>query len=343
MTTRALAVTLLCGLCSSAGADQYLLRMATIAPDGTSWAREIKAFGREVEEATNGEVRMKWYFGGIAGNDVNATERVRKSQLDGIGSGGMLCERLAPTFRALRLLGVYQSRDEVAYVARKLRPVFDQEYRAAGFTNMGEGVLGPIEVLSRHPLRSMSDLRKERIWVWDEDVVQRATLGAIGINLIPLPLEQATKAYADGRVDAFLSVPTASLAFQWSVQARYMHDLRVDYLVGCIIIANRAFDRLPLDHQAAVRAAAAKLHVRWEEVVRMQDEALLGGLFERQGLVQVPVSPAFRNEFFEQSRAASDKLDDKVVGKELIKKVVALVAEYRAQHPPPSAAKGDKR
>ena len=41
--------------------------------------------------------------------------------LDGMASAGPLCEQVSPTYRALRLFGVYRNRDEVVHVAGQLR------------------------------------------------------------------------------------------------------------------------------------------------------------------------------------------------------------------------------
>src|SRR5262249_279368 len=128
---------LCCSLLMSATAlaePRWTLRMATPAPEGTAWAREIKAFSREVEAGPHGEVRMKWYLGGIGGDELEIGERIRRDQLDGAGAGGMLCERLAPSMRVLRLLGVFQSRAEAAYVMQRLQPSLEAEFAKSGFS-----------------------------------------------------------------------------------------------------------------------------------------------------------------------------------------------------------------
>src|SRR5690348_8711845 len=79
------------------------LRLASIAPEGTAWAREIYAFGRDVSTQTSGALQVKWYMGGIAGDDVEMGHRMERGQLEGGGSAGHLCERLSPTLRALRV------------------------------------------------------------------------------------------------------------------------------------------------------------------------------------------------------------------------------------------------
>src|SRR4051812_2756063 len=84
------------GLTASPADARTLLRLATVAPDGTAWARELKAFSRDLEAQTRGELSAKWYFGGIAGDDVQVGERIQRGQLDGVASGGMLCQQLSP-------------------------------------------------------------------------------------------------------------------------------------------------------------------------------------------------------------------------------------------------------
>src|SRR6476646_5054881 len=87
-----------------AQAEPVTLRLATAVPEGTAWARVGMAFARDVDELTHGEVRVKWYLGGIAGNELQVLDRMKRDQLDGVGSGGVLCQRLAPTMRVTRLV-----------------------------------------------------------------------------------------------------------------------------------------------------------------------------------------------------------------------------------------------
>jgi TRAP-type C4-dicarboxylate transport system substrate-binding protein len=325
----ALALSLL--VPAGAGA-QHVLRMASVAPEGTAWARELKAFARDVATSTGGTVRVKWYLGGIAGDDLAIGERIRRDQLDGAASGGMLCERVAPSLRVLRVMGICQTRDESSYVVGRLRPIIDAECERNGFISLVTAGLGPEVLFTRSPVRSLAELKQSRLWIWNNDDPFVAQLATIGVHAVPLSLEAAARAYDDGQVDGFLTVPSAALAFQWSTQARYVSDLRVSFLTGCIVVATRAWDDLSIEAQAAIRAAAAKLQVRFEDVGHSQDEALLGGLFARQGLRPVPVSASFRSEFFEAARAAREALGDKLVPRALLTRVLEVLADYRLEH-----------
>jgi TRAP-type C4-dicarboxylate transport system substrate-binding protein len=317
---------------TAAAADSVTLRIATPAPEGTAWAREGHNYARELENATQGRVKTKYYFGSITGDEIQSWDRIKRGQLDGIASGGMLCMKLAPSMRVLRIVGLFQNRDESAYVSGRLRKTFDEEFRKAGFISLGELGVGPDVIFSREPVRSLAELRQSKYWVWDLDPVVPQQLNSMGLRTEPVSLEGARTAYEGGRTDGFLAVPTAALAFQWSSQVRYITDLRMNFLRGCILVASRAHDALSLPDQQAMRAHSAKLMARLEDLGRSQDEALLGGLFEKQGIKTIVPSAAFRSEFFEAARVARTQLGEQLVPKELLQKVLGMLADYRAEH-----------
>ena len=65
-----LAAAFTLGLAGAASAEPTtVLRFATVAPDGTAWARLFRAMGRDIDTETRGKLGAKWYFGGIAGNE----------------------------------------------------------------------------------------------------------------------------------------------------------------------------------------------------------------------------------------------------------------------------------
>jgi TRAP-type transport system periplasmic protein len=322
-----------------AAAEPTTLRLATSAPDGTAWARLFKGLARDVAADSNGELAVKWYFGSIAGNEIEMLDRMKRGQLDGVLSGGILCMRLAPTMRVLRLLTLFQSRDEASYVTGRLRPIIDAEFIKSGYQNMGEGGLGSDILFTRTPVRSLAELRKLRVWVWDLDEPMRTQLTALGVPIVPLPVEEASRAYEEHRIDGFLAVPAAALAFQWSAQTKYMSQIRMGFLTGCLIVTNRAFDALPVTARRALQTSTAKLGARIEDLGHTQDDELVNRLFAKQGLATVPVSKPFAAEFFDAARNVRDQLPNGFIATELIHHVVAWLADYRAEHinPPDSA------
>jgi TRAP-type C4-dicarboxylate transport system substrate-binding protein len=319
---------LLGALSAVAYADGITLRFATQTPDGTAWAREMRAFAREVEAGTNGEVRLKWYWGGVAGDEAAELTRVRRGQLDGMG-GSLSCLLLAPSTRVFQVVGLIQNRKEAAYVLGELKPIIDEEYRKSGFVHLATAVTGTNILFSRRPIRSMAEFRAQRWWVWDGLPILRATMPLIGAQTVVSPIEHLTMLYRRGMVDGFIAVPAATLAWQWSTLAEHFTDLNIGILPACLVLSNSAMDPLHIDQQQVIRAAAAKLRVRWNEVNASLEEALIDGLFQKQGLGKETVSAEFRADFSAAARAAMEGLNEELIPAALIAKTKALLVRYR--------------
>jgi TRAP-type transport system periplasmic protein len=313
-------------------AEPVTLRIATIAPDGSAWARELRAYARDVETSSEGAVRIKMYFGGIAGDEMTVLERIKRDQLDG-AIGSEMCTRLAPSMKVARIVGMFQSREESAYAMSLLKPQLDEEFQKSGYINLGEAGLGVEVLFTRQPVKTIEDLHKQRLWIWDLDDMLKAQASALGLSTVALPISDAGHAYDEGKIDGFVSIPTATLAFQWSAQARYSIDLRVTFRSGCEFITAKSYDELPFTARQALRAASAKLARRIDELGKKQDEEILGTLLARQGVKILPVSEQLRAEFFDAAREARQRAGNQLVPRPLLDKVLSWLADYRALHP----------
>jgi TRAP-type C4-dicarboxylate transport system substrate-binding protein len=295
-------------LTGTAAADAQIIRMATAAPDGTGWARELRAFAKDVENTTHGEVKVKLYFGGIAGNELDTVDRMQRGQLDAVASGGMLCQQLSPSFRIMRVRGLFDSHEEAVYVLNRLKPIFDLEFRARGFVHMGFSSLGPDLFFLRRPVKTFAELKQQRLWRWNIDEAMILQDREAGMAVVPLPVEDAGRAYDEGQVDGFVAVPAAALAFQWFSRARYLLDLKLGELWSCLMVTAKASDRMSNEQRQAFQSAAAKLAVRVDAVRQQTDNLLLSGLFQKQGLTTLPSSEGLRNEARAAEKKAMERL-----------------------------------
>jgi TRAP-type C4-dicarboxylate transport system substrate-binding protein len=231
--------------------------------------------------------------------------------------------------KATRLPGMFHSRAELKYVAQRMRPTFDEEFKKAGFVNLGESTLGPSMIFLRKPVHTFAELTKVRIWSLKDDMTKRKLVGAIGLTLIPYSFDESRQAYDHGLVDGFLAPPTGALGFQWSTQARYLIDVVTDDILGCMVVTSKAVDRISIENRQLISAAMAKFIVRLEDVSSHSDEQLLGGLFEKQGVTMVRPDAKMRADFDQAARASWDKAG--VVPAALITEVQSLLSEFRGR------------
>lgn len=315
-----------------ADGPKHKLRIATAAPEGTSWANTFHKFEREIEKQTNGEVEIKIYYGGIAGTEQEVYKLLQAGKLEGAISGGPMCRDVAPSMRVLDIVGLFQNQKEATYVVNELRPTLDTEAHDAGYAILGTGSLGPIIMFSREPITSMAELQKARLWTWDLNGVFIKEAAELKIPIVGASLTAAHKDFDEKRTDGYVTTPVAALAFQWYVGAKYITDLRTGYLMGCFVMRESALDQLSPDQQTVVRKAATKLGVKIDVDSRRMDQKLLGSTYEKLGLKFVPVSKKFKAEFFEASRLARQRLGDALVSRTILDKVTQLLADYRAEH-----------
>ncbi|HWE30189.1 MAG TPA: TRAP transporter substrate-binding protein DctP, partial [Polyangia bacterium] len=277
-------------------------------------------------------VGMHVYFGGIAGDDTEMGRRMRKDQLDGALSGGMLCQEVAPGYAVFRVAGLLQDRAESSYVMTRLFPMLREQARAHGMRLLTSGSLGSDVVLSRVPIDSMETLRSLKLWQWDLDQTSVALARAMGLHSVPLPVNDAGRAYEDGRTDGFIAIPSAIFGYQWFTRRLYLSQLPFAPLYGCALMTEAAYERLPTDMREVVETASIKFGLRISETTRVQDEELLGGLFAKQGVRSVPVPPLVRAQFLDAAHAARDKLGAQLVPTELLLQVQSFLADYRSMH-----------
>ena len=73
----------LLALALSGAASGATLKIATVTPEGSQWMTEMRASAREIKERTEGRVDIKYYGGGVMGNDAKVLGRIRIGALQG--------------------------------------------------------------------------------------------------------------------------------------------------------------------------------------------------------------------------------------------------------------------
>jgi TRAP-type transport system periplasmic protein len=325
---RALVTVALLAALSPAEPRVHRLHLAAVAPEGTDWARKLRAFAHDVETRSEGRLLLKWTLGGMGGDEPTLLMRVLRQELDGV-AGAVMCERLAPSLRAVELVGLVSDERQAQAVLSGLRPQVEEEFQTTPFrllfvsTGFGHRML-----FSKRPVRSFADLQRGHWWVWELDDVLTLQLREMGVPVVPLPLDQALAAADEGRVDGFIVVPEGAIAFGMYTRVHFYTDLESAFLPGCLVMNARSFDALPAADRALVTAAAARLKQQFEDSQR-DLESHLDGALVHEGLRRVAMSPAFRAALFAAGRAAIDSLGDKLAPRWLVEETRALVDTSR--------------
>ena len=284
---KALLLMLLLGLGSSLAAQE--LKIATIAPDGSSWMNELRQAGDEIAARSDNRIRVRYYPGGVMGDASAVLRRMRLGQLQG---GAFTLGDLAQVSDVVNLYSlpfVFADEQELLRLRREFDPLIIQGLAEAGIIVPGLSLGGFAYLFSRQPFPDSTELSTSwRVWVPAGDVLSRRTLEKAGVTPVPLPLAEVYTALQTGAINTFASTPSAAIILQWHSRARHMLDLPVLMTVGTIGLDQRAMSRLAASDRNIVLDAFAATLERVEQTNREDNFQALKAI-QRQGItVKIP-------------------------------------------------------
>ena len=70
-------------------ADPFIIKFATLAPDGSTWMNVIRELNKEIQEKSNNRLKFKIYPGGVSGDEKDVIRKIRIGQLHSGGFSGV--------------------------------------------------------------------------------------------------------------------------------------------------------------------------------------------------------------------------------------------------------------
>jgi TRAP-type C4-dicarboxylate transport system substrate-binding protein len=313
------------------------LKIATATPDGTQWMDDMRSGAKEIKERTDGRVQIKYYGGGIKGDDKKVLGQIRIRQLQG---GAFTPSALASQYLDLNLYGmplVFESEGEAAYVRSRMDKRLQQGLEDAGFVNFGFATSGFANIMSNSPVRSLSDLKGKRVWVPEGDTISYASMQALSLSPVTLPLTDVLTGLQTGLIDIVAIPPYVALILQWHTKVKYVTRVPLVYTFGFMAIDKKTFEKIDPDDQAIVREVMGKIYDNFNKVNLVDNDAAFDALLN-SGIESVD----FDEEEFAKTREVLLKSNRQLgeqgkFTKELYEEMMRYVNEYRSEQ---SAAVG---
>src|SRR5262245_47741150 len=103
---------------------QTKVKIATLAPKGSSWAKQLEGWGNEVEKKTSGRVTFQWFETGEQGDERDVVRKMKLGQVDGSAITAVGLGLIKPDVRVLELPFLFRSDAELDYVREKMSGEF---------------------------------------------------------------------------------------------------------------------------------------------------------------------------------------------------------------------------
>lgn len=326
---------LLCGLLAflllaPAASARTVLKMATLVPDGSVWDKILKDMGAEWEEATDGEVTLRLYSGGAAGDEPDVVRKMRYGQLHGAVLSVAGLTLLDKGFEIFEIPMFFESYEELFHVLEALRPELEKRLDASGYVLLNYGQGGWVHFFSKQPINTTDDLRQQKLFVWAGNDPMVQLWKQNGFQPVPLAATDILTGLQTGMIDAFPTTPLAALAFQWFRQTPHMQGLGLAPLVGATVMTKKAWGRLSPEVQKKILATTGETEKRLNAEIPDQDQRAVEQMSQR-GLTVTKVSPEVEAAWRKEAEVFIKFKREQLEAKDLLDRALAARDAFRAQ------------
>ena len=307
---------------------KYELKLATLAPEGSTWMNLMNELSQAIREQTQGEVGLRWYPGGIQGDETVVLRKVRSQQLHGGGLTGVGLGQIEPSLRILEAPFLMRSEDELRVVHDKMDAMFEERVHRAGFTVLGWADVGFVYLYSKNPVTTTRELQSQKVWLWEGDPLAEAFLKAAGVSPVPLAITDVLTALQTGLVTTVYITPLANIAMQWFTRISYTTDVPLTFSLGAVVVTNAAFDAIPAQHQQVIRDCC-RTYFDQLRVATSADNRESMEVIARHGVKSITPSADDLASFHRIGEQVQEALVGKLYDQALLDQLRTVLIEYR--------------
>lgn len=314
----------------NAASAATVIKIATAAPEGSAWMREMRAGGDAIKAATEGRVELKFYPGGVMGNNEAVIRKIKLGQLQG---GAFTGAEISPVYKDAPVYSIpflFRNQAEVDAVRAKIDPLLKKGFEDAGFIAPGMSGGGFAYLLSTKPIHNRDDLRATKVWTPASDRIAQVAFEAGGVSPTALPITDVYTGLQTGLIETVANTTAGTIAFQWHTKLKYMVDLPLTYVIGILVIDKKVADTLSAADRATLDAEIGKAFAKIDSGGRVDNASARDALIK--GGLQMFTPSADEAKFWEGVGEESDKrlAKEGAFTPSLVAAMKAALAEARA-------------
>jgi len=308
---------------------QTVIKMGTLAPDGSPWHQTLQSMGERWRKISAGQVKLVIYPGGVLGDEPDMVNKMRIGQIQAAGLSGAGLSGIEPGVMALQIPMMFDSYEELDYVRERVTPRLEKMVEARGYVVLNWGDVGWVHFFTTRPASRMGDMRKMKLLTLAGDNDTLELWKANGFRAVPLAATDILTGLQTGLVEAVPNTPLFALLDQSFGIARNMIDVKWAPLIGATVITRRMWDSLPAAQRSDMMNAAREAGVSLRGGIRkMGDEAI--ATMQKRRLQVIHADAAALAEWRREAEGVYPKLRGGQVPAELFDEVRKLRDEYRA-------------
>jgi len=308
------------------------LKLATIAPEGSAWMNAMRAGAKEIKARTEGRVKIKFYGGGVMGNETSVMRKIRIGQLHGGAFTAGAISKVYPDMSLYTLPFLFENAQEAAYVRESIDPLLLEGLQKKGFTSFGIAQGGFGKLMSADKMQTLDDLKGKKLWVPEDDDISFDVMRELGLSPVKLPLTDVLTGLQTQLLEIVGSSAIGAIALQWHTKIKYVLDQPLVFIYGTLVIDRRFFGKLSKADQAIVKDVFNKIYEQIDADNHLDNEKAEQALRDN-GVIFDTGDAAEVAKIIAKVKSHNEKLIAKSdFSKDLYKKIQNKITEYREKN-----------
>jgi len=312
-------------------AQAMRFKIATLSPEGSIWMEKMRAGAAELARRTDNRVRVKYYPGGVMGDDKAVMRKIRIGQLQG---GAFVGGSLSNFYRDNQIYSLplfFRSFKEIDYVREHLDKRIMDGFETGGFVTFGIAEGGFAYVMSTVPIRTVEEMRRQKVWIPDNDSMILEAVKAFDITPIPLSIADVRTGLQTGLINTVTTPPIGALALQWHTQIKYLLDEPFLYIFGVLAVDRKAFLKISPGDQKIFREIMGRVFKELDQRNREDNIKALETL-RKQGIEFVkPSAEALKKWCQDASEVPKRLVETDRLSQEMVDILESLLKDYRTK------------
>ncbi len=313
----------------ASAATAQTIKLATLAPEGSAWMKDMRAGAKEISERTQGRVSFKFYGGGVQGNDKQVLRKMRIGQLHGGAFTSTTLGEFQKDSMLYAMPMLFSDLEEVQFARQRMDDKLRNLLEAAGYVNFGFAGGGFAHLMSNRPIANLDDMQGLKVWIPDGDHLAYGAAKALGISPVTMPLTDVLTGLQTELIDTIMGPPAGTIVLQWNTGVSYITELPLAYIFAMLVIDKKFFDRIQADDQAIVREVMERVYRGFDEQGNEDNENAFQALLD-DGMKPVTPDQGQISVWRDAARASNHELARKgVVDSALLDEAECYIDAYR--------------
>jgi len=325
-----LCVFLLLTQLSFGAESSVTIKLATLAPDGSSWIKTFNDLNSEVKKKTENKVQFRIYPGGILGDEMDMLRKMKIGQIQGVALTSAGLSALFGEIDVLQIPFLFQTYEEVDAVLTKMDSFFRKGFEDNGYVFLGWSEGGFIYLMSTVPITSVADLQKAKVWIWEESPMSKTIFDEAKVSAIPLSIPDVLVGLQTGLVNVVYAPPTGAISLQWFTKVKYLTDVPLVYLAGAIVVRKETFHQISPSDQSTIIEISQRHLKQLKAITRNENREAIQVMIKHGTKIVTPSKDQI-DEFKRLSNQAMSRLGSQSFSKKVLNEVSSILEGNRRE------------